>query len=146
MLFQSSIQLPSKKCSFKDVALCPTSYVYLQGQLPTQQLLQATNNPDLQVDEETNNLALLDVQKHLQAMDKTLSMYGMPEPHAVETSTPAFATQMEAQEHDYDKTTLAVQVAEKLQLIQDNPGQLAVWTAVTAALQQPAEEGVSEPA
>ena len=106
-------------------------------------LLQATGNPDLEVDEETNNLALLEVQKHLQAQDKSLDQYGMPMPHAVQEAAPAFPTEMEALERNYDAAKLTQVVQERLQLIQGNDGQKAVWAAVKAALEKPAADGVS---
>ena len=106
-------------------------------------LLQATGNPDLVVDEETNNLALLEVQKHLQAQDKSLDQYGMPMPHATQEAAPAFPTEMEALERNYDAAKLTQVVQERLQLIQGNDGQKAVWAAVKAALEKPVADGVT---
>lgn len=106
-------------------------------------LLQATGNPDLVVDEETNNLALLEVQKHLQAQDKSLDQYGMPMPHPIQEAAPAFPTEMEALERNYDAAKLTQVVQERLQLIQGNDGQKAVWAAVKAALEKPVADGVT---
>ena len=88
----------------------------------------------LTVNKETNNLALLDIQRHLQAQDKSLDMFGMPMPREVEEA-PEFATQTEAHQRDYTCMHLATLVQDRLALIAGNPGQLQAWTAISAALQ-----------
>ncbi len=104
--------------------------------------VQATGDMTLTVNEETNNQALLDIQRHLQAQDKSLDIFGMPMPHEVEYA-PEFATQTEAHEREYNCTQLSALVQDRLALIADNPGQLQAWTAIQAALQDTAPSKVT---
>ena len=64
----------------------------------------------LQMDAETNNLALLQLQSLLEALGKSLSMFGMPAATPVQPAA-TYATQLERTERQYDTTAMAAFVA-----------------------------------